>query len=1847
MHAKKIGYREIGLTLVAVMATLLAGLLLWQTSSGATEARSAVYRLSNTDLETAAHNVGSHWAGDAQEGPIVVDFGGAPDAPVAGLEQWLAGQPGGPLAPEAPIVGDKTVAVLRVYFNDYSPPSNFTQAEVQALFDRLDQLWQDTSYGKIRIIHRVTDLYQLPSNRSAYIDDFGDGDLSNGGKYKKVLDDAVAACKAQTPDCVDFTGVDAVFVLMAETSAAQFHRGQANKCSLAIGGGGGNRTVGCAIFSENPGENADRRWGRWAHEMGHAFQEGGPAHPSNYNSSFELMDNLLPGQSGVFEKLDNMGFPGWMPPSKYVPISQANGGEQICLWAMEYKPGDQPNPQAIKAKITDSLYYMISVRRAVNGDEISPIPDQGVLIERVVEGADQWVTVRGKGGDRNRLWQDGDIFDGGADGIQILINKKVDEDNFCINVRYDKRATQPDVGLHPWTSPPGNTWETTDIWIDSPVNGYSTGPADYASTYRNGAWNDLSGNPVPRGNGDNPAVGMVNRLYARVRNMGTSPATDVVVKWEITDPPGVGISGANGWAGVGSVDKTTFPALAAIAPGAFVDVWVAWTPNIALTEEQIAAGIFYFHTCVRVKVDPVAGETALGNQDGDREQENIDYFQAVSAGGGPSAVYDSFITIRNDDLFEKKYFNLTLEGDIPPDWIVKINGGTDGVLLDPDETRQIPVYIEPRGPAVVGSVFGADIYASSLELLVNDLDPKDKHPADMTLGGARVEAHVLLPTQIECSARDSGEIVVEGILKGGEEFYNEKNPFVVMIQGVNGKRQILPNAWTTAVVDGRGNFGGSIYSEQEKITEVLCLFAGTNELASSATRYVPVIDPNAPTATATATRTATTPATATVTKTATRQDTGSCQELFIETEIPNRAWINFDNVGDGVILENTYRASHGVTFENNNLTRVFTYADRAADPTKARSAPNVAINDAVSPNTSAGIPLVINFFDNKSHVGFYMGNGATQQPAGVLRAYDASGALICQVTNPVPEPYTEFIGLHDPEGRIRRVTLDYGNTLSSETIDDLYFSPPNSAYPAPGSATPTFTHTPTPTPTNTPTSTPTNTATSTPTVTPTPTRIDVTLPIVAAPYQVMQQFYLPATVLKPDLAIHGIELTQGVQCFDTSNGLATCTDNSLRLVNKKDATARIYLKYNGPFLNGSMSNVPVRLYIRANNVWYQPGASGKATSTIDQSATDSADIYFNVNFTNDITVDFYAVVDPDNTIAESNESNNRFPANGYITKTFRKRDTLKIVGQRTRYHPAGYAGTQYAEGWAVNGGAADFLEQLLPMRNNGIDYSVKSGYLDWTKSLTPCGSNSGGANQHDLISTLNSMWLMQNAFSWLFGTGAFTNADHVYGWVDNAGYPCGHADMPVYPHAGGLGVVGIGTDAPGANTDNPGAGALIFAHELLHDYDLKHTDTGADDCGSNDSSSAFPYGTSSIQEFGFNPITGKIYNPSNTHDVMSYCPSGGSRQGWISPYTWEYMSNQLDAALTSKAASADGTLVRLGAENFQAVAETELLVVNASIFNPESAGFNPETPGLLHNLHLLQGEIAGASYLLPGTGYAIELRNEAGEALYTEAFSITFKSEYSAHTGGTADDPPFTTEDMTQADVALILPWQAGTQTVVLLQGNQILDSQRVSLNSPKVTITNPATPATWPADTKQMVQWTGSDEDNDTLTYSIFYRQGEGEWQLLATELTESSYEVDVNAFAGGGESRFRIVATDGVNTGMAESAAVTIPNKSPVALISDPLANTLFAPGQLVILQGSGLDPEDGRLPDGALSWSSNQEGALGVGPSIPVNHLRAGKHEITLTVQDSQGVPTSETVTIFIGYPEYLPIVKKLNQ
>jgi len=146
------------------------------------------------------------------------------------------------------VTGPQKIVVLRVRFSDYSTATRYTQAVAQSFFDSdISTMWGRISYGIISINATVSALLNLPHPRSNYITDHSDGDLSEGAQFIAVLNDAVAAAHAAG---LDFTDVKDVMVVIGETDPAQYHRGQATTCMLAVGPSSSLASVGCAIFSE-------------------------------------------------------------------------------------------------------------------------------------------------------------------------------------------------------------------------------------------------------------------------------------------------------------------------------------------------------------------------------------------------------------------------------------------------------------------------------------------------------------------------------------------------------------------------------------------------------------------------------------------------------------------------------------------------------------------------------------------------------------------------------------------------------------------------------------------------------------------------------------------------------------------------------------------------------------------------------------------------------------------------------------------------------------------------------------------------------------------------------------------------------------------------------------------------------------------------------------------------------------------------------------------------------------------------------------------------------------------------------------------------------------------------------------------------------------------------------------------------------------------------------------------------------------------------------------------------------------------------------------------------------------
>ena len=86
------------------------------------------------------------------------------------------------------------------------------------------------------------------------------------------------------------------------------------------------------------------------------------------------------------------------------------------------------------------------------------------------------------------------------------------------------------------------------------------------------------------------------------------------------------------------------------------------------------------------------------------------------------------------------------------------------------------------------------------------------------------------------------------------------------------------------------------------------------------------------------------------------------------------------------------------------------------------------------------------------------------------------------------------------------------------------------------------------------------------------------------------------------------------------------------------------------------------------------------------------------------------------------------------------------------------------------------------------------------------------------------------------------------------------------------------------------------------------------------------------------------------------------------------------------------------------------------------------------------------------------------------------------------------------------------------------------------------------------------------------------------------------------------------------------------PTVKITKPANGLTIDEGVSVSFSGSGNDPEDGNVTS-KLVWSSNLDGTIGKGGSITTSSLAPGKHTITATVTDSDGLKGSEKITVTV--------------
>jgi hypothetical protein len=202
------------------------------------------------------------------------------------------------------------------------------------------------------------------------------------------------------------------------------------------------------------------------------------------------------------------------------------------------------------------------------------------------------------------------------------------------------------------------------------------------------------------------------------------------------------------------------------------------------------------------------------------------------------------------------------------------------------------------------------------------------------------------------------------------------------------------------------------------------------------------------------------------------------------------------------------------------------------------------------------------------------------------------------------------------------------------------------------------------------------------------------------------------------------------------------------------------------------------------------------------------------------------------------------------------------------------------------------------------------------------------------------------------------------------------------------------------------------------------------------------------------------------------------------------------------------------------------------------------------------------------------------------------------------------------------------------MQAETVLDTLEASSHAPSVTVISPngGEHLGGPSST---LEWTATDLDGDPLEYVVqFSADGGASWSTLAVDWQDTYLDVSSETLTGTEQGLWRVLASDGLLTGMDVSDGVfSTDSHEPWAVIKSPTDASFYVGEQTVVLEGSARDVEDGEMSGHALVWSSDLDGDLGTGSLLELGamSLTEGTHIITLVAKDTDAQTATESIAI----------------
>lgn len=212
---------------------------------------------------------------------------------------------------------------------------------------------------------------------------------------------------------------------------------------------------------------------------------------------------------------------------------------------------------------------------------------------------------------------------------------------------------------------------------------------------------------------------------------------------------------------------------------------------------------------------------------------------------------------------------------------------------------------------------------------------------------------------------------------------------------------------------------------------------------------------------------------------------------------------------------------------------------------------------------------------------------------------------------------------------------------------------------------------------------------------------------------------------------------------------------------------------------------------------------------------------------------------------------------------------------------------------------------------------------------------------------------------------------------------------------------------------------------------------------------------------------------------------------------------------------------------------TSTQCVTSSVKPQTLSANNNETLSIYGTINLSNSSIKLNPFMvLPGSKYTVRPTNSS--------FSIDLLDSNGKALARYPFDPKaYTSIPPNSNKTALIseaVPYVSCVNKIVISKENKELASRKVDDNGPKVRIIYPIGGETLAKNIT--LRWQANDPDGDNLTYYVLYSPDAGKsWQTVASDIKDTELRVNLAALPGTNLGLFRVIATDGVNTGISDS--------------------------------------------------------------------------------------------------------------